>query len=42
MLNNKMEPGIKMPVLEQICFNYQQIEWTWMEGNIITTDDVSM
>ncbi|MEO5781739.1 MAG: type VI secretion system tube protein TssD [Ginsengibacter sp.] len=39
MALNKIEPGIKLPVLEEISFTYQKIEWTWIDGGITTTDD---
>ncbi len=31
---NKIEPGIKLPVLEEISFTYQKIEWTWVDGGL--------
>jgi type VI secretion system secreted protein Hcp len=39
MENNKLEPGLKLPVLEQVSFVYQKIEWTWVDGGITTGDD---
>ncbi|XZF15867.1 Hcp family type VI secretion system effector [Chitinophagaceae bacterium MMS25-I14] len=41
MVNNLSDSGIKMPVLEQVCFTYQKITWTWMEGGITSSDDWS-
>ena len=38
---NKIDPGIKLPVLEEITFTYQKIEWKWVEGGITTVDDWS-
>lgn len=39
MQNNKIEPGSKLPVLEHISFTYQKIEWTWVTGSIVSSDD---
>ncbi len=39
MALNKIEPGIKLPVLEQVAFVYQNIEWTWTDGGITASDD---
>lgn len=36
---NKIEPGIKLPVLEEIAFVYQKIECTWVDGGITSVDD---
>ncbi len=39
MLNNKVPENIKMPILEEVSFNYEKIEWTWVDGGIAATDD---
>jgi type VI secretion system secreted protein Hcp len=39
MQDNDDPNGAKMPLLEQISFTYQKIEWTWTEGGITATDD---
>lgn len=39
MQNNKTEPGTKLPVLEQLSFTYQKIEWTWLDGNVTSSDE---
>ena len=36
---NKIEPGTKLPVLEDISFIYEKIKWTWVDGGITTVDD---
>lgn len=38
---NKVEPGLKLPVLETITFIYQKIEWTWVDGNVMASDNWS-
>jgi len=39
MLNNKVPENIKMPLMEEISFVYEKIEWTWVDGGITATDD---
>ena len=39
MQDNKIEPGSKLPVLEEASFVYQKIEWTWVDGGITTSDN---
>ncbi len=39
MLNNKIEADIKLPLLEVVSFNYQKIEWTWMDGGLLAKDE---
>jgi type VI secretion system secreted protein Hcp len=41
MTLNKIDPGIKLPVLEEITFTYQKIEWKWVDRGITTVDDWS-
>ncbi len=36
---NKIDPGIKLPVLEQISFVCKKIEWIWVGGGIAAEDD---
>lgn len=37
--NNRLDPGTKLPVLEEVTFTYQKIEWTWVDGGITTSDN---
>jgi type VI secretion system secreted protein Hcp len=39
MLNNKVPENIKMPLMEEVGFVYEKIEWTLVDGGIIATDD---
>lgn len=39
MQDNDDPNGAKMPLLEQISFTYQKIEWTWTQGGITASDD---
>jgi len=39
MLNNKIPENVKMPLMEEISFAYQKITWTWIDGNIQSSDD---
>ena len=39
MLNNKIEPGNHLPVIEQVSFTYEKIEWTWVNGDITSSDN---
>ncbi len=39
MENNKLTEQMKLPVLQQISFTYQKIEWTWTDGGITASDD---
>jgi type VI secretion system secreted protein Hcp len=39
MLNNKVPENIKMPLMEEVGFVYEKIEWTWVDGGITATDD---
>ena len=39
MLNNKIPENIKMPLMEEVGFVYEKIEWTWVDGGITATDD---
>ena len=36
---NKVEPGLRLPVLETITFTYQKIEWTWTDGALTASDN---
>ena len=38
MANNKIAENAKLPILENISFSYQKIEWTWTDGAITATD----
>ncbi len=40
MENNKTDPGNKLPVLEDVSFVYQKIDWTWTDGGITSGDDL--
>jgi type VI secretion system secreted protein Hcp len=39
MLNNKVPENSKMPLMEEVSFVYEKIEWTWVAGSITATDD---
>jgi type VI secretion system secreted protein Hcp len=39
MLNNKVTENLKMPLMEEVGFVYEKIEWTWVAGGITATDD---
>ncbi len=39
MLNNKFAENTKMPLMEEVSFVYEKIEWTWVDGGITTTDE---
>ena len=41
MLNNKMPENVKLPMMEEVSFVYQKIEWTWVDGGITAQDDWS-
>ena len=41
MLNNKVPENVKMPLMEEVGFVYEKIEWTWVDGGITATDDWS-
>jgi type VI secretion system secreted protein Hcp len=39
MLENEDPAKAKFPLLEEISFTYQKIQWTWMEGVTTTAQD---
>lgn len=39
MLNNKVAENAKMPMMEEVSFVYQKIQWTWVDGGITASDD---
>jgi len=39
MLNNKIPENAKMPLMEEVSFTYQKIQWTWVSGGITSSDD---
>lgn len=39
MLNNKNPDLAKLAEFEEVAFTYQNIEWTWVDGGVIATDD---
>jgi type VI secretion system secreted protein Hcp len=39
MANNKHPELMKFAEYEEIAFTYQKIEWLWVEGGIMATDD---
>ena len=41
MLNNKVPENLKMPLMEEVGFVYEKIEWTWVDGGITATDNWS-
>lgn len=38
MLNNKVTENNKMPIMEEVSFVYEKIEWTWVDGGITAND----
>jgi type VI secretion system secreted protein Hcp len=39
MENNLDLENAKLPLLEEVSFTYQKIEWTWVDGGITSSDD---
>ncbi len=39
MLNNKIPENSKMPIMDEVSFVYEKIEWTWVDGGIVAMDD---
>lgn len=39
MLNNRILENAKMPLMEDVSFVYEKIQWTWIDGNITSEDD---
>lgn len=39
MENNLIAEDAKLPLMQEISFMYQKIEWTWVDGGIISEDD---
>ncbi len=39
MLNNKVPENNKMPMMEEVSFTYQKIQWTWVDEGIIAEDN---
>jgi len=39
MPDNDDPNNAKLPLLEQISFTYQKIQWTWTDGGITASDD---
>ncbi len=39
MLNNKVPENAKMPIMEEVSFVYEKIEWLWVDGGITATDN---
>ncbi len=39
MENNLIPDDAKLPLMQQISFTYQKIEWTWVDGGISSQDD---
>lgn len=39
MPDNEDPAKIKLPLLEQVTFTYQKIEWVWTKGTITADDD---
>ncbi|MEO8765346.1 MAG: type VI secretion system tube protein TssD [Ginsengibacter sp.] len=38
LLNSKLAENMKFPIMEEISFIYEKIEWTWVDGEIIAED----
>ena len=41
MLNNKVPENAKLPMMEEVSFVYEKIQWTWVDGGITAEDDWS-
>ena len=39
MENNLLPDDAKLPLMQEISFTYQKIEWTWVDGGITAQDD---
>jgi len=39
MPNNEIPDLAKLVEYEEIAFTYRKIEWTWVDGGIMATDD---
>ena len=39
MEDNEDSAKASLPLLEEITFTYQKIQWTWMQGGITASDD---
>ena len=39
MLNNKVPENVKMPLMEEVGFVYEKIEWIWVDGGITASDE---
>ena len=41
MVDNLTAADSALPMLEEVTFTYQKIQWTWMDGGITAVDDWS-
>jgi type VI secretion system secreted protein Hcp len=41
MVDNLTAADASLPMLEEVTFTYQKIEWTWTDGGITASDDWS-
>ena len=39
MEDNLIAPNATLPMLEEVTFTYQKIQWTWTDGGITAQDD---
>jgi len=39
MHNNNIAESAALPIMQEITFTYQKIEWTWVDGGITAMDD---
>ena len=39
MEDNLIAPNATLPMLEEVAFTYQKIQWTWTDGGITASDD---
>lgn len=39
MENNLRPDDAKLPLMQEVAFTYQKIEWTWVDGGISSADD---
>ena len=41
MVDNLTAADANLPMLEEVTFTYQKIQWTWTDGGITASDDWS-
>jgi type VI secretion system secreted protein Hcp len=41
MEDNELPANATLPLMEEVTFTYQKIEWLWVDGGVMTSDDWS-